>query len=154
MLNILVIGNGQCGNRILDSVNKHAFGGGKSGKLVKFYSKQKFKSNVQTIAFNTAVNDLKEMKFTKAKDRVHIPHLHGVGANRNIGKKVFEEKKEMIMRQIEEKGSFDIAFLPAFPSRRASLYINFCSRDKVSTNSANNCCSRSVCSPTLCSTSS
>ncbi|MFY1112386.1 MAG: cell division protein FtsZ [Methanosarcinaceae archaeon] len=111
MLNILVIGNGQCGNRILDSVNKHAFGGGKSGKLVKFYSKQKFKSNVQTIAFNTAVNDLKEMKFTKAKDRVHIPHLHGVGANRNIGKKVFEEKKEMIMRQIEEKGNFDIAFV-------------------------------------------
>lgn len=29
MLNILVIGNGQCGNRILDSINRHAMGGGK-----------------------------------------------------------------------------------------------------------------------------
>lgn len=112
MLNILVIGNGQCGNRILDSINQHAMGGGKScNKLAKFYSKQRFKSHVETIAFNTAVNDLKEMKFTKAKDRVHIPHLHGVGANRNIGKQVFEENNEMIMRQIEERGNFDIAFV-------------------------------------------
>lgn len=110
MLNILVIGNGQCGNRIMDSINKHAFGG-KGGTLVKFYSKQKFKSNVQTIAINTAVNDLKEMKYTRAKDRIHIPHLHGVGANRNIGKKVFEEKKEMVMREIEGRGNFDIAFV-------------------------------------------
>jgi cell division GTPase FtsZ len=111
LLNILVIGNGQCGNRILDSINKHAFGGGKSGKLAKFYSHQKYKSRVETLAINTAVNDLKEMRFTRAKDRIHIPHLHGVGANRNIGKQVFDEKKEMILRQIEERGSFDIAFV-------------------------------------------
>ncbi|HOW15429.1 tubulin/FtsZ family protein [Methanosarcina sp.] len=112
MLNILVIGNGQCGNRILDSINRHAMGGGKNcNKLAKFYAKQKFKSHVETLAFNTAVNDLKEMKFTKAKDRVHIPHLHGVGANRNVGKQVFEENKEMIMRQVEERGNFDIAFV-------------------------------------------
>ncbi len=112
MLNILVIGNGQCGNRILDSINMHALGGGKSfSKLAKFYSKQKFKSHVETLAFNTAINDLKEMKFTKAKDRVHISHLHGVGANRNIGKEVFEEKKDMIMRKIEERGNFDAAFV-------------------------------------------
>jgi tubulin-like protein CetZ len=112
LLNILVIGNGQCGNRILDSINRHALGGGKSfGKFAKFYSRQKFKSHVETLAFNTAVNDLKEMRFTKAKDRIHIPHLHGVGANRNIGKQVFEEKKEMIMRQIDERGNFDIAFV-------------------------------------------
>lgn len=112
MLNILVIGNGQCGNRILDSINMHALGGGKSfSKLAKFYSKQKFKSHVETLAFNTAINDLKEMKFTKAKDRVHISHLHGVGANRNIGKEVFEEKKDMIMRKIEERGNFDAVFV-------------------------------------------
>ncbi len=112
MLNILVIGNGQCGNRILDSINRHALGGGKScGRLAKFYSRQKFKSHVETLALNTAVNDLKEMKFTKSKDRIHIEHLHGVGANRNIGKQVFEEKKEIIMRQIEERGNFDIAFV-------------------------------------------
>lgn len=112
MLNILVIGNGQCGNRILDSFNRHALGGGKScGKLAKFYSRQRFKSHVETLALNTAVNDLKEMKFTKAKDRIHIEHLHGVGANRNIGKQVFEDKKEIIMRQIEERGNFDIAFV-------------------------------------------
>jgi len=112
LLNILVIGNGQCGNRILDSINRHAMGGGKNcNKLAKFYSKQKYKSHVETLAFNTAVNDLKEMKFTKAKDRVHIPHLHGVGANRNVGKHVFEESKEMIMRQIEDRGNFNIAFV-------------------------------------------
>lgn len=112
MLNILIIGNGQCGNRILDSINRHALGGGKScGRLARFYSRQRFKSRVETLALNTAVNDLKEMKFTKARDRIHIEHLHGVGANRNIGKQVFEDKKERIMRQIEERGSFDIAFL-------------------------------------------
>jgi cell division GTPase FtsZ len=112
LLNVLVIGNGQCGNRILDSINKHALGGGKSfGKLAKFYSKQRFKSRVETIALNTAINDLKEMRYTKAKDRIHIEHLHGVGANRNIGKQVFEEKKDIIMRQIEERGNFDIAFV-------------------------------------------
>lgn len=109
MLNILIIGNGQCGNRILDAVNKEAFGG--SGKLAKFYSKQSYKSNVQTLAINTAVNDLKEMKYTKAKDRIHIPHLHGVGANRNVGKKVFEENKAQIMRNIDERGSFDVGFV-------------------------------------------
>jgi cell division GTPase FtsZ len=112
LLNILVIGNGQCGNRILDSINRHALGGGKScGKLARFYSRQRFKSHVETLALNTAINDLKEMKFTKARDRIHIEHLHGVGANRNIGKQVFEDKKDIIMRQIEERGNFDIAFV-------------------------------------------
>ncbi|MGM0771282.1 MAG: cell division protein FtsZ [Halobacteriota archaeon] len=109
MLNILIVGNGQCGNRILDAINKEAFGG--KGKLAKFYSQQKYKSNVETIAINTAMNDLKEMRFTKAKDRVHIPHLHGVGANRNVGKHVFEDNKASIMRQVEERGNFDIGFV-------------------------------------------
>lgn len=94
MLNILIIGNGQCGNRILDAINRRALGGGKNcSRLARFYSRQKFKSHVETLALNTAINDLKEMKFTKAKDRIHIEHLHGVGANRNIGKQVFGEKK-------------------------------------------------------------
>ncbi|MBP1909806.1 cell division protein FtsZ [Methanolobus bombayensis] len=109
MLNILIVGNGQCGNRILDAINREAFG--KKSRLAKFYSQQKYKSNVQTIAINTAVNDLKEMKFTKAKDRIHIPHLHGVGANRNVGKHVFEENRTHIMRQIEERGNFDVCFV-------------------------------------------
>ncbi len=109
MLNILIIGNGQCGNRILDSINKEAFG--KKGRFAKFYSQQKYKSRVETIAINTAVNDLKEMNYTKAKDRIHIPHLHGVGANRNVGKSVFEDNKSSIMRQIEERGNFDVGFV-------------------------------------------
>ncbi|MEA1984554.1 MAG: cell division protein FtsZ [Euryarchaeota archaeon] len=109
MLNILIVGNGQCGNRILDAINKEAFGG--KGKLAKFYSKQKYKSRVETIAINTAVNDLKELKYTKAKDRMHIPHLHGVGANRNVGKQVFAENHSHILRQIEERGNFDVAFV-------------------------------------------
>ncbi|WP_406658247.1 cell division protein FtsZ [Methanolobus sp. ZRKC2] len=109
MLNVLIIGNGQCGNRILDAINRDAFG--KQSRFAKFYSQQKYKSNVQTIAINTAINDLKEMKFTKAKDRIHIPHLHGVGANRNVGKHVFEDNKAHIMKQIEERGNFDIAFI-------------------------------------------
>lgn len=109
MLNILIVGNGQCGNRILDAINREAFG--KKSRLAKFYSQQKYKSNVQTIAINTAVNDLKEMKFTKAKDRIHIPHLHGVGANRNVGKHVFEDNKTHIMRRIEERGNFDVCFV-------------------------------------------
>ena len=109
MLNILIVGNGQCGNRILDSINKQAFGS--KSRFAKFYSKQQYKSNVQTLAINTAVNDLKEMKYTKAKDRIHIPHLHGVGANRNVGRKVFDENKSQIMRNLDERGSFDIAFV-------------------------------------------
>ncbi len=109
MLNILMVGNGQCGNRIIDAVNKQAFGG--KTKFAKFYSKQKFKSRVETIVVNTAINDLKELKHTKGKDRIHIPHLHGVGANRNVGKSVFTENKDLIMRQIEDRGSFDVGFV-------------------------------------------
>ncbi len=113
MLNILIIGVGQCGNRILDSVNKEAFGG---GVLSKYYGKQKFTSHVETIAINTAVNDLKELRFTKAKDRIHVPYLHGVGANRSVGKKCFEDNKELLLRAIEERGDFDVAFVVASAS--------------------------------------
>ena len=113
MLNILIIGVGQCGNRILDSINKEAFGG---SSLAKYYGTQKFKSHVETIAINTAVNDLKELKHTKAKDRIQVPHLHGVGANRNVGKKTFEENKELLLRIIEERGDFDVAFVMASSS--------------------------------------
>jgi cell division GTPase FtsZ len=80
MLNVLMLGIGQCGNRILDAVNREAFGG--SSRLSKYYSRQKFPSRVETLAINTAVNDLKELRFTAAKDRLHVPNLHGVGANR------------------------------------------------------------------------
>lgn len=113
MLNILIIGVGQCGNRILDAVNKEAFGG---GVLSKYYGRQKFTSNVETIAINTAVNDLKELRYTKAKDRIQVPYLHGVGANRSVGKKCFEDNKELLLRAIEERGDFDVAFVVASAS--------------------------------------
>ncbi|MCZ7357254.1 MAG: cell division protein FtsZ [Candidatus Methanoperedens sp.] len=108
MLNILLIGVGQCGNRILDAINKEAFGG---SVLSKYYGKQRFTSKVETISINTAINDLKELRFTKTKDRIHVPYLHGVGANRIIGKKCFEDNKELLMRVIEERGDFDLAFI-------------------------------------------
>jgi len=113
MLNVLIIGVGQCGNRILDSINKEAFGG---SSLSKYYGTQKFKSHVETIAINTAINDLKELKHTRAKDRIQVPHLHGVGANRNVGKQTFEENKELLLRIIEERGNFDVAFVIASSS--------------------------------------
>jgi cell division GTPase FtsZ len=113
MLNVLIIGVGQCGNRILDSINKEAFGG---SSLSKYYGTQKFKSHVETIAINTAINDLKELKHTRAKDRIQVPHLHGVGANRNVGKQTFEENKELLLRVIEERGDFDVAFVIASSS--------------------------------------
>ncbi|HWQ18421.1 MAG TPA: cell division protein FtsZ [Methanotrichaceae archaeon] len=109
MLNVLMLGIGQCGNRILDSVNKEAFGG--SSRLSKYYSKPKFPSRVETIAINTATNDLKELKFTTAKDRLHVPNLHGVGANRNTGKQGFWDNRDMIMEEIEKRGDFDLAFV-------------------------------------------
>jgi len=109
MLNVLMIGVGQCGNRILDAVNKESFGG--STKLSKYYSRQKFPSRVETLAINTAVNDLKELKFTAAKDRFHVPKLHGVGANRSVGKQGFWDNRDMIMDEIESRGDFDIAFV-------------------------------------------
>ena len=109
MLNVLMLGVGQCGNRILDAVNKEAFGG--SSKLAKYYCRQKFPSRVETLALNTAVNDLKELKFTTAKDRLHVPNLHGVGANRNIGKQGFWDNRDMIMEEIEKRGDFDLAFV-------------------------------------------
>ncbi|MCL7415577.1 MAG: cell division protein FtsZ [ANME-2 cluster archaeon] len=108
MLNILMVGTGQCGNRILDSINREAFGG---GKFSKYYSRQKFPSRVETIAVNTAINDLKELRYTKAKDRIHIPNLHGVGANRMVGKQCFNDNKDLIMRTISERGDFDVAFV-------------------------------------------
>jgi cell division GTPase FtsZ len=109
MLNVLMLGVGQCGNRILDAINRQAFGG--ASKLSKYYSRQKFPSRVETMAINTAVNDLKELKFTAAKDRLHVPNLHGVGANRNKGKQGFWDNREMIMEEIEKRGDFDIAFV-------------------------------------------
>ncbi len=113
MLNVLIIGVGQCGNRILDAINKEAFGG---SVLSKYYGTQKFTSRVETLAINTAMNDLKELRFTKAKDRIHVPYLHGVGANRNIGKQCFEDNKELLLRSIEERGDFDVAFVIASSS--------------------------------------
>ena len=116
MLNVLIVGNGQCGNRILDAVNKHAMNRDSNvkeagGGLSKYFSKHKYQSNVQTLAINTAINDLKEMRFTKAKDRLHIKNLHGVGANRTVGKEVFEQQKGNILRAIEERGHFDVIFV-------------------------------------------
>jgi cell division GTPase FtsZ len=108
MLNVLMLGVGQCGNRILDAVNKEAFGG---SRLAKYYSRQRFPSRVETIAINTAINDLRELRFTTAKDRLHVPNLHGVGANRNIGKQGFWDNRDMIMEEIEKRGDFDIAFV-------------------------------------------
>ncbi len=108
MLNILLLGVGQCGNRILDAINCESFGG---GRFSKYYSKQKYVSNVQTLAINTALNDLKGLRFTRAKDRIHIPFLHGVGANRNIGKECFINNKDLVLRAIEERGNFDVAFI-------------------------------------------
>ena len=111
MLNVLMLGVGQCGNRILDAINKQAFGGGGASKLAKYYLRPKFPSRVETLAINTAVNDLKELRFTTAKDRLHVPNLHGVGANRNVGKQAFMDNRDMIMGEIEKRGDFDIAFV-------------------------------------------
>ena len=111
MLNVLMLGVGQCGNRILDAINKEAFGGGGASKLAKYYLRPKFPSRVETLAVNTAINDLKELRFTTAKDRLHVPNLHGVGANRNVGKRAFMDNRDMIMGEIEKRGDFDIAFV-------------------------------------------
>ncbi|MFQ6056649.1 MAG: cell division protein FtsZ, partial [Methanosarcinales archaeon] len=108
MLNVLLLGVGQCGNRILDAVNREAFAS--SSKLSKYYSRQKFPTRVETLAINTAINDLKELRHTLAKDRIHVPNLHGVGANRNIGKKGFYEHRDLIMQTIEARGDFDLVF--------------------------------------------
>ncbi len=109
MLNILILGLGQCGNRVLDAINHEAFGS--NGTFAKYYSRQKFPASVKTIAINTAINDLKGLRDTLAEDRLHVPHLHGVGANRNVGKKMFEENKEMILGEIDKRGSFDLIFI-------------------------------------------
>ncbi|MHC1631501.1 MAG: cell division protein FtsZ [Methanotrichaceae archaeon] len=114
MLNVLMLGIGQCGNRIMDAINKKSFGG--SSKLSKYYSRQKFPSRVETLAINTAVNDLKELKFTAAKDRLCVPNLHGVGANRGTGKQGFWDNRDMIMEEIEKRGNFDIVFVIASAS--------------------------------------
>jgi len=64
MLNVLILGVGQCGNRILDAVNKEAMGGGGASKIAKYCLKPKFPSRVETVAINTAINDLKEAAST------------------------------------------------------------------------------------------
>nr|WP_287849049.1 cell division protein FtsZ [Methanothrix sp.] len=97
MLNVLILGVGQCGNRILDAVNKEAMGGGGASKIAKYCLKPKFPSRVETVAINTAINDLKELRYTTAKDRLHVPNLHGMGANRNVGKQAFMDNRDSIM---------------------------------------------------------
>ncbi|MFQ6121082.1 MAG: cell division protein FtsZ, partial [Methanosarcinales archaeon] len=81
-----------------------------TSKLSKYYSRQKFPTRVETLAINTAINDLKELRYTLARDRIHVPNLHGVGANRNIGKDGFYEHRDLIMQTIEDRGDFDIVF--------------------------------------------
>ncbi|HID27617.1 MAG TPA: hypothetical protein EYP22_07365 [Methanosarcinales archaeon] len=108
MLNILLLGVGQCGNRILDAINRDAFPS--TSKLSKYYSRQKFPTRVETLAINTAINDLKELRYTLARDRIHVPNLHGVGANRNIGKDGFKTHRDLIMQTIEDRGDFDLVF--------------------------------------------
>jgi cell division GTPase FtsZ len=66
---------------------------------------------VETLAINTAINDLKELRYTTAKDRLHVPNLHGMGANRNVGKQAFMENRDSIMGEIEKRGDFDLAFV-------------------------------------------
>jgi cell division GTPase FtsZ len=111
MLNVLILGMGQCGNRILDAVNKEAIGAGGVSKIAKYCLRPKFPSRVETLAINTAINDLKELRFTTAKDRLHVPNLHGMGANRNVGKQAFMDNRDTIMGEIEKRGDFDIAFV-------------------------------------------
>jgi len=111
MLNVLILGVGQCGNRILDAVNKEAMGGGGASKIAKYCLKPKFPSRVETVAINTAINDLKELRYTTAKDRLHVPNLHGMGANRNVGKQAFMDNRDSIMGEIEKRGDFDLAFV-------------------------------------------
>ncbi|MCJ7443122.1 MAG: cell division protein FtsZ [Methanotrichaceae archaeon] len=108
MLNVLMLGIGQCGNRILDAINKEAFGG---SMINKYCFGPKFPSRVDTLAINTAINDLKELRFTLAKDRLHVPNLHGVGANRYNGKQAFWDNRDMIMEEIEKRGDIDITFV-------------------------------------------
>ncbi len=107
MLNVLMLGIGQCGNRIMDAINKEAFGG---SRIQKYCFGPKFPSRVETLAINTAINDLKELRFTLAKDRLHVPNLHGVGANRHMGKQAFWDNRDMVMQEIEKRGDFDIIF--------------------------------------------
>ena len=108
MLNVLILGVGQCGNRILDAVNKEAMGGGGASKIAKYCLKPKFPSRVETVAINTAINDLKELRYTTAKDRLHVPNLHGMGANRNVGTQAFMDNRDSIMGAIEKRGDFDL----------------------------------------------
>ncbi|PTD94697.1 cell division protein FtsZ [archaeon SCG-AAA382B04] len=108
-LDVLLLGVGQCGNRILDEINKQAFGGG--GRFAKYFSRQSFPSNVTTIALNTSKNDLRELDFTKARDRIHTPHLHGVGANREEGKECYKDNRDVIFNAIEKKDSYDVCFI-------------------------------------------
>jgi len=104
MLNVLILGVGQCGNRILDTINREA------KRFSKYYFRQKFPSKLETLAINTAINDLKELRYTLAKDRIHVPNLYGVGANRILGKKGFYEHRDFIMQTIEDRGDFDLVF--------------------------------------------
>lgn len=108
-LDVLLLGAGQCGNRILDEINKQAFGGG--GRFSKYFSRQKFPSNVTTIALNTSRNDLRELDYTKARDRIHTPHLHGVGANREEGKGCYKSNRDVIFDAIERDDSYDVCFI-------------------------------------------
>ena len=73
MLNVLMLGVGQCGNRIMDAVNKEAFGGGATSKISKYCLKPKFPSRVETLAINTAINDLKELRFTHCQRPAACP---------------------------------------------------------------------------------
>lgn len=104
MLRFLVIGAGQCGNRILDTLMREGYG---KGRLSRLIATRERSGAIQPMAVNTSKNDLMELEYIRDKEQLHMPGTHGAGANRIIGKETFKNNRDMLLEKIGQLGDFD-----------------------------------------------
>jgi cell division GTPase FtsZ len=108
VLRFLVIGAGQCGNRIVDTLMREGYG---KGRLARLLASKERAGNIDTLAINTSKNDLMELTHLRDNEKLHVPGSHGAGANREQGKQSFEDNRELITEKLGEYQDHDMAFV-------------------------------------------
>lgn len=108
MLRFLVIGAGQCGNRIVDTLMREGYG---KGRLARLLSSKERSGNLDTLAINTSKNDLMELTHLRDEEKLQVTDAHGMGANRQYGKESFEASREAVTEKLGEYKDHDAAFI-------------------------------------------